>query len=212
MSNRCTDESYHTIVLGDIRSERTDRCLLSGLFSGLARALALSSRNCRGEKKGRWSQPRRVSWRADELAGPPDAYENSWAPEVKGSWYPYSENGVVNIKRAPLCVATNTRAHARTHARYGEHSHGEGARVQCALHACIRGARVSRGRHCSLACDDRRSSRPLSFSSRSIWKGCDSGCNSRRRERPAADYSEIAGRYDAIRVLILSHGACSSGR
>lgn len=53
-----------------------------------------------------------------------------------------------------------------------------------------RGARVFqqrrrwRQRHCSLACDDRRSSsRPLSFRAVPFVKGCDSGYNSRRRDR-----------------------------
>lgn len=41
-----------------------------------------------------------------------------------------------------------------------------------------------RQRHCSLACDDRRSSsRPLSFRAVPYVKGCDSGYNSRRRDR-----------------------------
>lgn len=120
------------------------------------------------------AEPRRVSW-------PPDAYENSWAPEVKGSWYPYSENGVVNIKRAPLCIDYQ---HHRVRV-YPHTSSGEIANYV----ELYRGARVFqqrrwRQRHCSLACDDRwSSSRPLSFRAVPFVKGCDSGYNSRRRDR-----------------------------
>lgn len=149
-----------------------------------------------------------------------DAYENSWAPEVKGSWYPYSENGVVNIKRAPLCVATSTLAHAYTTGRLCGY----------ATYAFRRTLQNSQGKPC--ACSERYTLAfevhtfpddciapwhattddhlaRYHFRAVSFEKGVTRGVT-REGERGPADYFEIVGRYDAIRVLILSHGACTS--
>lgn len=76
-------------------------------------------------------------------------------------------------------------------------------------------------RHCSLACDDRRSPhyRRYHFESLPFGKGVTRPVTRPvTRERciekppPPADYfeREIAGRYDAIRALILSHGAAAA--
>lgn len=139
-------------------------------MTGKRGRFVLANREPRREKNAMVAEPRRVPW-------PPDAYENSWAPEVKGSWYPYSENGVVNIKRAPLRVG---HQHHRACMIPGEVSSCESS------YKSYRGAHISqrrRWRHCSLACDDRRSSHPLSFRAVPFAKGCDSGYNSRRRDR-----------------------------
>jgi len=130
------------------------------------------------------AQPRRVSWRADELAG----------PRMRMKIHERLKSKAVDIhiqKMASLtlnghhyawCLPTRARSRPLTHTRvfacmcvspHATEFPRETASVQCALHACIRGAHVSRRRHCSLACDDRRSSRSLSisFQLERVWLG-----------------------------------------
>lgn len=92
------------------------------------------------------------------------------------------------------CARGRARTYGRVHVCpcHATELPGEAARVQCALHALH--SRCARFPTTALLLGMRRQtiiSRSLSFSSRSIWKGCDSGCNARRRER---DWSPITPR------------------